>query len=334
MIFAAIAIAAIACGSGDEKESSDGNAGSTSTDSSSGGDNSLFGGFGGDGTCSALTGIAGIPGAALSTSASTSPNSDFAKETSDFFENLIEDALSLAATTSCFFEISDDEEAGVWIAFDLSEPVSSNASGLLTQALSDQGISADGSAAFSANTGQGSFSGIGFDSLPGINVAAGGMIMLSGSSAFVAAGTDFSDGGTTGASQPPITEPSSSGSGNSGATGGVSVPSGAVGDVSDALKSALESTLGVSLQLDGTFSASEGGTTSVILTYSTSPSLSGDSTDSLTDVVTGFGGNVDFSFSGGGAASLNFSDATIGGYSVDGILTASEGLTASLQVSQ
>jgi len=287
-----------------------------------------------DNPCSAITAAAGIPGAALSSISSTSPTTDFARQISDFFKGLLEDALSVTVETNCFFEISVDEEGtGVWIAFALSESVGSDASNLLTQELLDRGIPAESSSAFSADFGQGAFAGIGFDSLPGINTDAGGLLLIFGNSAVVAAGTDFGDSESVG-------DGASGGSAVGGSGGTPITPpvitigelTGVAGELESVLKPVLETALGVSLDRVSTFSATEGNTTTVLLTYSPSTPFSGGQADALSNVLSGFGGHVDGTISFGGATTLTFSDMTIAGYSVDGAFSISVTLIVSLQV--
>lgn len=337
-VLTGLILVVLACGGGSDEEDSENNAatgGDSQSQSSGNGGNSFLGGLGsGDDSCSSISTVAGIPGVAISAAASTSPSSDFAKETAKFFEDLIEDALSVSASSSCFFEVSTDGESGVWMAYDLSQVVGSDASGLLIKALGDVGISADSSSVFSANSGDGSFTGFGFESLPGINANAGGFLWLSGNTAVVVAGTDFGSGDSGGVSNPPSGSGGGS-TGSSGSSGGVADPSGVAGEVNAALVSSLESSLGVSLELDSTFNASSGGTTAVSLSYSASPSPSGDIVGSLTEMVEGFGGSVDFSFSAGEVTTVNFTNTTVVGFTVEGILTVSaDNLTATLQISQ
>lgn len=375
LLFASVAVLATACGGGDGD--SDDPTPTTEALASSSGTNNPFNlpglGTGGsdDVDCSSITSAAGIPGAALSIGASTTPTTEFSEQVSEFFTDLIENALSVDADVTCFFEVSAGEDgAGLWMSLSLSETVGSNAVDLLTQELMSEGVETDSSSSFSANFGQGAFSFIGFESIPGVDADSGGLMMVSGDSIVVTAGSDFgsdddddgslfggigSNGGTgddtpAGGALDDIIASAVSGSTATGSTGGssgsgsptatpvVSIGgavslTGATGDVNDELEPALEDALGVSLEVSSSFSSATGGVTTTIFAYDVSGTISVDLTEAFTDVITEFGGSVDFSFSAGGATNVTFSGASIAGLTVGGSLNAADEIAVTLQIS-
>jgi hypothetical protein len=363
LLLSSVAVLAVACGGGDDSD----DATPTSqppaaSDNSPLGTNNPFNipglgtGASDDVDCSSITAAAGIPGAAFAIGASDTPTTEFSEKVSEFFTDLIENALSVDADVTCFFEISAGEDgAGMWMSYSLSESAGTNAVSLLTQELVSEGVETDSSSSFSANFGQGAFSFIGFESIPGVDADSGGLMMVSGDSIVVTAGSDFGSddsdddspfggvvggGGDTptgGALDDLIASAVSGGGGTTTATpvisiGGAVSLTGATGEVNDVLEPALEAALGVSLEVSSSFSTDSGGTTTAIFAYDVSGTISVDLTEAFTDVVTEFGGTVDFSFSAGDATNVTFSGASIAGLTVGGSLNAADEIAVTLQI--
>ena len=367
LAFTIFAAATIACGGGDDGEES-GSEPTATTQASSGSPSGTSttgtasptspsgfnfpglntGSGAGDNPCAAINAAAGIPGTLLSSFATSSaPDSEFSEQASSFFEELLESALSLEAEATCFFSLSLDESAGLWMAFALSESIGADAASLLTQALQEQGVSTDDSGAFTANFGEGQFTGIGITSLPGISVETGGLLYIAGNTAVVAVGTTFSEPASSGGgSLDPTSTPGSGGASGSSIGPGSPVPpsptpiitfggdlTGKPAEVESALRAALEDALGVSLELTSTFTSGLGDTTSLLATYLSTPDLGSGNSEALSSVVTGFGGTVDFSLQAGEGATLSFSGAYIGDSIVGGTLAiGGSSVTLSAQI--
>jgi hypothetical protein len=333
-------IALAACGGGDDPTATSPSGSNPTPTSSSGSNNptattSTGGGFA-DASCNSISLAAGIAGDALEGRVTANPDSDSARDLSEFFEDVLDEALG-GVTAGCFYEIETGEGAGVWIAYELDGSAPANPTTAIADELVAQGAERNNVQSFSGGAGGQTFAAV---AVTGLNVLdgfeeSGAYLYLTGDAVVLIAASDT--GGSS--ADPTATLPAGSATatrpaGGPTATAGPGEPpaSDLVAAVDAVLRPALNEAIDTTLTMGANFSATVNGVTTIQITYSAAPPVPGDIVSQVTEVVEALGGTVDSSVAIGGTSSVNISGTAIGDMTVTGSIIAIDGsLTVTLQ---
>jgi hypothetical protein len=253
--------------------------------------------------CSALGLVTGLPGALLGTQASGEPTSDTSRDYSDFFAGVIGDALG-DTTPECYFEINENDELLIYVAYSLDNTPPANAPDLIKQSLADTGVVESSIDTYSLASGGFGFAGVSAAGMDLLGDTVDAQMFLSGNTVVLTVTAGDSSGGDF--DEPTPTVSSSGGPTSTPAAEPTIVASGLSAQLDAVLRAALQERLGVSLGLTSEFSSSSGGSSTSFMTYQATGSVSGNAGDAFSDLIEDFGGEVSLSTSGGGQTLVYF----------------------------
>ena len=276
------------------------------------------GGFGGlsGGLANLISGVQGGP--TIQAQYSKSPTSDEAATIAGFFEDALNDAFGGGVSAECYWEISASQagESGLalWVALQLPFVPSSETIQAVQDSLAAKGATVAGS--FSSTAG-GEVSSTLMVELPfGQGGDSGGMLMFMEQFAIVIAGQGI-DSGTSQSSQgsPPAIIPPPP-------PAPVQQASADTEGITDWFQGKLEDSLGVSLEVEGSFQSSAGGQSSLLVTFRIpeGTSLPSDVADQFKEIAESANANILATMSFGDVAMVNFENLKVEGVSASGAI--------------
>lgn len=286
-----------------------------------------FGGFGGGfgGLANIISGAQGGP--TIQAEYSRSPTSDEAAAIANFFEEALNEAFGGGVSAECYWEVSasqgDESSLGLWVSLQLPFEPSPEVIQATQDSLAANGATVGGF--FSNPVGGESASMIVVGDLPlGLEGDSGGMLMFMGQFAIIIAGqgTDSGSSQSSQAALPAPAQTSNSGSAAPPPPAPIQQISADTQGIIEWFQRKLEDTLGVSLEVGGSFQSSAGGQSSLLVTFQIpeGSSLPSDVTSQFEEIAESANATIVGTINIGGIVVVNFENLSVEGISATGVI--------------